>query len=106
MITNQKRFFQQMNVHQELGIPTMIGTAVHASINHGRNGDSSHCLDLNFVTGGSKRLNFSETVDNRGSRLLLCLVGKRICDVDIAIILLEYISTYGTPEWCAARMSP
>ena len=38
-----------------------------------------------------------------GSRLL-CVVRKRIYRRRVMLIL-EYISTHGTPEWCAARMS-
>ena len=38
------------------------------------------------------------------SRLLLCVVSKRTYRRRVMLIL-EYISTHGTPEWCAARMS-
>ena len=33
-----------------------------------------------------------------------CVVRKRIYRRRVMLIL-EYISTHGTPEWCAARMS-
>ena len=39
-----------------------------------------------------------------GSSLLLCVVRQIICRRRVMLIL-EYISTHGTPEWCAARMS-
>ena len=39
-----------------------------------------------------------------GSKLLLCVVRKIIYRRRVMLIL-EYISTHGTPEWCAARMS-
>ena len=37
-------------------------------------------------------------------RLLLCVVRKKIYRRRVMLIL-EYISTHVTPEWCAARMS-
>ena len=39
-----------------------------------------------------------------GSWFQASVVGKRICRRRVMLIL-EYISTHGTPEWCAARMS-